>query len=199
MFRGKFVDGLEAAFKRHKLTLAGSLKPLANEKLFRTFVRSLHRHHWIVHVKPPFGGPHHVLRYLARYTHRVAISNRRLIGFANNQVTFRWRDYAHGNKKRKLTLSAEEFLRRFLLHVLPDNFVRIRCFGFLANCQRAELLPLCRTLLHESKSVVHNKPDPVESPFFRCPRCATPMILVEKMTALALHLAINRSTHVDSS
>lgn len=199
VFRGKFVDGLERLFKRHNLTLAGSLQPLSNEKLFRAFVRSLHRHRWIVYIKPPFGGPHHVLHYLARYTHRVAISNRRLIRFENNQVTFRWRDYAHGNKKRKLTLSAEEFLRRFLLHVLPGNFVRIRFFGFLANRHRAELLPLCRTLLHESKSVVQSKPDPVERPLFRCPRCATPMVLVERMTALALHLANNRSVHVDSS
>src|SRR5439155_659389 len=88
---------------------------------------------WVVYAKPPFGGPEHVLQYLARYTNRVAISNHRLIQLTDGQVTFRWKDYAHGNKKRKMTVSANEFLRRFMLHVLPKGFVRIRFFGFLAH------------------------------------------------------------------
>jgi len=98
----------------------------------------------------PFGGPQHVLRYLGAYTHRVAISNSRLIALADGKVTFRWRDSAHGNKKRPMTLEIDEFLRRFLLHVLPPAFVRIRNFGFLANRRRATLLPLCFHLLRSS-------------------------------------------------
>ena len=103
-----------------------------------------------MYAKPPFGGPEHVLQYLARYTHRVAISNHRLISFDDGKVTFRWKDYVHGSRKRKMTLSADEFLRRFLLHVLPRGFVRIRHFGLLANRRRAELLPLCRRLLADA-------------------------------------------------
>jgi hypothetical protein len=103
----------------------------------------LSRHDWVVYSKPPFGGPEHVLRYLGAYTHRVAISNNRLVALVDGNVTFRWRDSAHGNKKRLITLPVEEFLRRFLLHLLPPGFVRIRNFGFLANRNRATLLPLC--------------------------------------------------------
>jgi predicted Zn-ribbon and HTH transcriptional regulator len=133
VFRGKFVAGLKRLFRSGKLVLAGKLKPLAKRTTFAAFLRPLFRKDWVVYAKRPFGGPEHVLHYLARYTHRVAISNHRLIAFENDQVTFRWKDYAHGNKKRKMTLAADEFLRRFLLHVLPRGFVRIRFFGFLAN------------------------------------------------------------------
>jgi len=98
-------------------------------------LRPLFRQNWVVYAKPPFGGPHHVLGYLARYTHRVAITNHRLLAFEHDQVTFLWKDYAHRNKKRRMTLSAQEFLRRFLLHVLPDGFVRIRSFGFLYDAR----------------------------------------------------------------
>jgi hypothetical protein len=136
VFLGKFVAGLKRRFHLGQLTFAGSLQPLQQEKAFRSFLRPLFRQDWVVYAKPPFGGPHHVLGYLARYTHRVAITNHRLLAFQHDQVTFRWRDYAHGNKNRKMTLSAEEFLRRFLLHVLPRGFVRIRSFGFLANRSR---------------------------------------------------------------
>src|SRR5271167_4465588 len=133
VFRGKFVAGLKRRFQQHQLTFAGTLQPLAHEKAFRSFLRPLFRQNWVVYAKPPFGGPHHVLGYLARYTHRVAITNHRLVAFEQDQVTFRWKDYAHGNKKKMMTLGAQEFLRRFLLHVLPRGFVRIRSFGFLAN------------------------------------------------------------------
>ena len=104
----------------------------------------LFRNDWVIYSKQPFGGPEHVLRYLGAYTHRVAISNSRLVALSDGNVTFRWRDSAHGNKKRLMTLDVEEFLRRFLLHLLPPGFVRIRNFGFLANRNRATLLPLCR-------------------------------------------------------
>ena len=105
------------------------------------------RQNWVVYAKPPFGGPEQVLRYLGRYTHRVAISNHRLLSFDGDNVTFRWRDYARGNKQRTMTVSADEFIRRFLLHVLPKGFVRIRHFGFMANYQRSASIELCRKLL----------------------------------------------------
>ncbi len=136
MFRGKFVAGLKRAFRQGKLVFPGGLRSLATEKNFRAFLRPLFHQDWVVYAKRPFGGPKHVLHYLARYTHRVAISNHRLVSVANGQVTFRWKDYAHGGKKRKMTISAEEFLRRFMLHVLPRGFVRIRFCGFLANRRR---------------------------------------------------------------
>ena len=106
------------AFSRHQLAFHGKLKPLTAPKAFAAFLRPLFRHQWVVYCKPPFGGPEHVLKYLGSYTHRIAISNHRLISFDKDQVTFRWRDSAHGNKKRTLTISVTEFLRRFLLHVL---------------------------------------------------------------------------------
>src|SRR5450755_1697928 len=129
VFRGNFVAGLKRRFQQHQLIFAGVLKPLENEKAFRSFLRPLFRQNWVVYAKPPFGGPHHVLGYLARYTHRVAITNHRLVALEHDQVTFRWKDYAHGNKKRMMTLGSQEFLRRFLLHVLPRGFVRIRFFS----------------------------------------------------------------------
>ena len=110
MFRGKFVAGLKRLFRSGKLIFAGNLKPLAKRKAFYAFLRPLFRKDWVVYAKPPFGGPEHVLHYLARYTHRVAISNHRLIAFENDQVTFRWKDYAHGNKKRKMTLYGRRVL-----------------------------------------------------------------------------------------
>ena len=147
VFRGKFVDGLKRAFQQGRLSFPGRMKPLAAEKAFRAFLRPLFRHDWVVYAKPPFGGPEHVLHYLARYTHRVAISNHRIVNVADGKVTFRWKDYAHKNKQRLMTVTADEFLRRFLLHILPRGFVRIRFCGFLANRRRGGLLPLCRQLL----------------------------------------------------
>ncbi len=149
VFRGKFVAGLKRAFRRGKLLFPGNLKAIRTEKAFRAFLRPLFRQDWVVYAKPPFGGPEHVLHYLARYTHRVAISNHRLLNVADGEVTFRWKDYAHGSKQRKMTVPGEEFLRRFLLHVLPKGFIRIRFFGFLAARRRAQFLPLCRQLLAE--------------------------------------------------
>lgn len=120
---------------------------LADPRSFARFLHTLHDHEWVVYVKKPFGGPEHVLHYLARYTHRVAISNHRLIGMEDGKVTFRWKDYAHGGKKRKMTMAAEEFIRRFLLHVLPKGLVRVRHYGWMANRCRGERAQLCRTLL----------------------------------------------------
>ncbi len=202
VFRGKFVAGLKRRFQQHQLTFAGSLKPLENQKAFHSFLRPLFRQNWVVYAKPPFGGPHHVLGYLARYTHRVAITNHRLVAFDGNQVVFRWKDYAHGNKKRKMTLDSQEFLRRFLLHVLPRGFVRIRFFGFLANRRRATLLPLCQRLLAD-QSLPHPPAATTSSltqpTCFRCPKCSTPMVIVERLSALMASQLSTWSALLDSS
>jgi len=200
VFRGKFVAGLKKC--HHQLTLSGALYPLRQEQAFASFLRTLFRQDWVVYLKPPFGGPQHVLRYLAGYTHRVAISNHRLVAFQHDQVTFRYKDYAHGNKKRMMTLSSQEFLRRFLLHVLPRGFVRIRFYGFLAHRRRANLLPLCQQLL-----LAHPKPvlSPAAKPAaasitgFHCPHCATLMLIVERFSPSTLAPASPRSTPLDSS
>ena len=147
VFRGKFVAALQRAFQDGKLSFHGDLQPLAQPKTFAAWLRPLFRKDWVVYAKRPFGGPEHVLRYLGRYTHRVAISNHRLVSFADGKVTFRWRDSAHSNEQKLMTLSLDEFLRRFLLHLLPEGFVRIRNFGFLANRKRATTLPLSFQLL----------------------------------------------------
>lgn len=130
VFRGKFVAGLKPAFCRNKLAFHGTCLPLADKITFGKFRRTLFREDWVVYPKRPFGGPEHVLHYLARYTHRVAISNHRRVDLTETHVTFRWKDYAHHNKRRTMTLTHEIFLRRFLEHVLPRGFQRIRYFGF---------------------------------------------------------------------
>jgi hypothetical protein len=185
---------LKCLFRQNKLSFHGSLRPLAQPKLFRAWLRQLWRKEWVVYAKQPFGGPQHVLQYLARYTHRVAISNHRLISFEDGLVTFRWRDYAHGNKKRKMTLSAEEFLRRFLLHVLPRGFTRIRHFGLFANRRRRAAVALCRVLLgHEPTASAH--PGVSSAVEWKCPNCTGPMIVLEKLTAVQIGL---RSTALAS-
>ncbi len=181
VFRGKFVAGLRQAFHRKQLALHGELQALADEKAFAAFLRTLYREEWVVYAKPPFGGPEHVLQYLARYTHRVAISNHRLLSVDGDHVTFRWKDYAHHNKSRAMTLTLEEFLRRFLQHVLPRGLPRIRYFGWLANRRRKELLPLCRTLLGAAPpSAVSND---TEKTVWRCPVCGGAMRVAERLTA----------------
>jgi hypothetical protein len=199
VFRGKFVAGLKRAWRKGELCLPGDLQPLVDEKLFRAFLRCLFLQKWVVYAKPPFGGPQHVLHYLARYTHRVAISNHRIVNFADGKVTFRWKDYAHGNKKRVMTLSAEEFLRRFLLHTLPRGFVRIRSFGFLANRRRKTLLPLCRSLLNapspEPQPAVSGKP-----PLWLCPQCGGPMAVIDRISTQQLQWELSkRRVILDSS
>src|SRR5258707_3488335 len=191
VFRGKFVAALKRAVHDGRLNFHGDLQLLAQPQTFAAWLRPLFRKDWVVYAKPPFGGPEHVLRYLLRYTHRVAISNHRLISFANQKVTFRWRDSAHNNEQRQMTLSLDEFLRRFLLHLLPDGFVRIRHFGFLANRKRADFLPLCFQLLSPSAtpptrqdtSSANNARD-----LWRCPKCAGPMLVVERFTAAEMQL-----------
>ena len=201
VFRGKFVDALKQRFQQGQLTFHGALKPLENEQAFHAFLRPLFRQQWVVYAKPPFGGPHYVLAYLAGYTHRVAISNHRLLAFDHDQVTFLWKDYAHGNKKKRMTLSSQEFLRRFLLHVLPPGFVRIRFSGFLANRRRANLLPLCQKLLSQNPKPdvpSHSKFSSPQPSCFRCPRCAYPMRLIERLSPRRLSLLL-WSPRLDSS
>ena len=200
VFRGKFVDALQRRFQQRQLIFPGSLRPLQNQKAFPAFLRPLFRHDWVVYAKPPFGGPHHVLGYLARYTHRIAITNHRLVAFTNNQVTFRWRDYAHGNRKRIMTVKAEEFLRRFLLHVLPRGFVRIRSFGFLANRRRAKLLSHCQQLLLDHpRPTTPTSHTPSLPACFRCPQCATPMLRVESLSAWDATQLLHQRIRLDSS
>jgi hypothetical protein len=198
VFRGKFVAGLRRAFRAAKLSFYGELKALSNERLFRPFVRSLYRTDWVVYSKKPFRGPQHVLQYLARYTHRVAISSHRLLSFRDGQVAFRWKDYAHGNKQKIMTVSVEEFLRRFLIHVLPRGFVRIRFYGFLSRPKRAHLLPICRALLG---TVLRDRTvsAPVASRLFACPRCGGPMTVIQRFTAAELRLRVSRNGFDDSS
>src|SRR6202007_92958 len=192
VFRGKFVDALEQAFQNGQLRFEGDLKPLAQPKIFAAWLRPLYRQDWVVYLKRPFGGPEYVLHYLGRYTHRVAISNHRLVSLTDGQVTFRWRDSAHYNEQKLLTLSLDEFLRRFLLHILPKGFVRIRNFGFLANRKRATLLPLCFQLLgseqqphaeQQHASSTQDCPD-----LWRCPKCGGPMKVIERLTAAEIQL-----------
>lgn len=203
VFRGKFVAGLKRAFQQGELCLPGGLKPLAQDKTFRAFLRSLFRQDWVVYAKPPFGGPEHVLQYLARYTHRVAISNHRIVDFADGKVTFLWKDYAHGSKRRRMTLTAEEFLRRFLLHTLPRGFIRIRFFGFLANRRRAALLPLCQQLLDASPRSRSPTPPATSAgspPLWICPHCGGPMLVRERLTAQQILWESQRQTaFVDTS
>ena len=198
VFRGKFVAGLQQAFQGKQLAFHGECQSLVNEKAFAAFLRTLFREDWVVYAKAPFGGPEHVLQYLARYTHRVAISNHRLLSVDGDHVTFRWKDYAHHSKCRAMTLTMEEFLRRFLQHVLPKGLPRIRYFGWLANRRRRELLPLCRTLLAVAPppAVSNDR----EAAVWRCPACGSAMRVAERVTAKQiLREQSNRVCILDSS
>jgi Putative transposase/Transposase zinc-binding domain len=189
VFRGKFVAALKTAFAGNRIEFHGQLAPLAEPRAFASWLRRLFHQDWVVYSKPPFGGPEHVLRYLGAYTHRVAISSGRLIALAGNQVSFLWRDSAHGNRKRTMTLSVDEFLRRFLLHLLPPGFMRIRNFGFLANRRRAELLPLCFRLLGADQTSTPTAAAQGPTPSsWNCPHCGGTMQLVERLSAAQLLL-----------
>jgi len=167
----------------------GACSSLNHESNFDQFLRTLLRQDWVVYAKPPFGGAEHVLHYLARYTHRVAISNHRLVSVCNNAVSFRWKDYAHHSRKRTLTISPEEFLRRFLQHVLPKGFPRIRYFGWLANRKRRDLLPLCRDLLHQQPPATETACPRETIAVRQCPKCNGPMYTIERFTAAEIYFA----------
>jgi hypothetical protein len=183
VFRGKFLHYLKRAFAENKLSFHGRLAQLAHPEAFQQLLSQCYGAKWVVYAKPPFGGPEQVLKYLARYTHRVAISNRRLISLEDGQVTFQWKNYAQGNQRQTMTLSAVEFLRRFLSHVLPSHFVRIRHYGFLANRCRAEKLARCRELLGVNASAAPADPPTAgeleqEHDAKRCPICGGRMRIV---------------------
>jgi hypothetical protein len=179
LFRRLFLDELCAAFAAGELGFFGDLAALAEPALFTRRLRELRRVDWVVYAKPPFGGPEQVLGYLGRYTHRVAIANSRLLSMTDTAVAFRWKDYRHRGKAKVMRLEADEFIRRFLLHTLPDGFHRIRHYGFLANGHRAGKLALCRRLL--DGSLAEPRVEQLEDTLAphraeRCPICGGPMV-----------------------
>lgn len=183
VFRGKFVAGLRQLYENGKLRFSGKLAHLGMVQAFAAWLRPLFRSDWVVYAKPPFGGAQHVLHYLGAYTHRIAISNHRLVALNGGMVTFRWRDSKHKNKKRLAQIDVGEFLRRFFLHILPRGFVRIRYFGFLAHRRRATLLPRCFELLNPSTAVVPEVPQSgSRQTLFRCPLCQALMFIVDRFS-----------------
>jgi len=187
IFRQRFVRGLRRAYRRNQLVFGGKTAPLADAGRFQAFVNTLFAQDWVVYAKPSMGGPRVVLRYLARYTHRVAISNHRLLAFDGEKVAFRWKDYAHGSQQRTMTLAAAEFLRRFLQHVLPRGFVRIRQFGYLARPHRTARLALARKLLDFIPSP-ETAATSILIAVWNCPRCGGPMEIGPNLTAWELAL-----------
>ena len=181
LFRRLFLDELRTAFTAGELGFFGELAALAQPAAFTRRLRELRRVEWVVYAKRPFGGSAQVLAYLGRYTHRVAIASSRLVSLTNAEVAFRWKDYRQHGKTKLMTLAADEFIRRFLLHTLPDGFHRIRHYGFLANRKRAAKLALCRRLLDApsqeppaeqvQEAVPSHQPD-------RCPTCGGAMVVL---------------------
>ena len=157
LFRGKFLFHLNNHFKKGELAFPGSISHLKEQGTFASFRNQLYQKKWVVYCKPPFDGAKGVLQYLGRYTHRIAISNNRIIAIRDGKVSFLWRDYANGNCQKIMTLQADEFIRRFLTHVLPTRFVRIRHFGLLANRTRKGNIALCRKILGDSKTATKEK------------------------------------------
>lgn len=181
VYRAKFLDLIYQAYAAGKIRCPGKLAPLSHPVAFKSHLASAKRHDWVVYTKPPFGGPRQVLRYLARYTHRVAIANSRLVSLQRGTVAFRFKDYADGNTSKIATLTALVFIRRFLMHVLPTGFTRIRYYGFLSNRDRRRNLETCRQLLGSAPpptpTTAHASPDtddvsPAPPPWpVRCPEC----------------------------
>jgi hypothetical protein len=184
-FRNLFLTYLRQAYREGKLRFHGEMASLVKPAAFEALCRKAGKIKWVVYAKAPFGGAEHVLKYLARYTHRVAISNSRILSIEDGKVTFLWKDYADGNKTKTMTLDAVEFIRRFLLHVLPVGFVRIRQFGFLANRARREKLALCRALLGAPAAPLRAAVDE-KAEEKRCPVCKTGhMVLVRSCQTVA--------------
>jgi hypothetical protein len=199
VFRGKFLALLRAAFDGGRLSFHGKLAALADPGEFGRRLAASAKTEWVVHAKPPWGGPEQVLKYLARYTHRVAISNHRLVALEGDEVEFLWKDYAHGGEQKTMTLTAIEFLRRFLLHILPAGFVRIRHYGFLANRVCREKLALCRALLGAATAPEPDAVEPVSAPEGTiegppaapvCPACGEGrMVIVATLRAIPVNRA----------
>jgi hypothetical protein len=174
VFRARYLEGLRRAHDAHRLTFAGGTAPLTDPATWSRFLHTLRAQAWVVYAKPPFGGPERVLAYLARYTHRVAITNARLVDLVDGIVRFRWNDYADHDRVKVMALAADEFLRRFLLHVLPTRFVRIRHAGLFGNRGRHARLDRCRALLGGSpiaQPPAEPSPAPAARDPERCPVC----------------------------
>ena len=186
VFREKFLAGIRQLYSKGLLNLRGPAAQFRDPAWFEPLMNKLGNKKWYIYAKPPFGGPEHVLRYLGRYTHRMAISNHRLTAFDGERVSFRWRDYAHGDKQRVMTLDAANFLCRFFLHVLPKGFVRIRHYGLLSNRFRKQLLTLARTLLAAQRRQPLPLPPLPDCDLWHCPRCGKAMRVVERFTAAQL-------------
>ncbi len=186
LYRRVFLEHLQAAFDMGQLCFFGDLVPLAQRAAFVQQIKRLRKINWVVYAKPPFGSPDKVLSYLSRYTHRIAIANSRLVTMDETRVSFRWRDYRHRNKANMMMLDAHEFIRRFLLHGLPDGFHRIRHYGFLANGHRAVKLAVIRRLLNQvPPKAIHRSSDYRERlhdlmgiDLSRCPCCGGPMLII---------------------
>ena len=182
LYRRLFLEKLTAAHKAGRLAFFGTLAALAERSTFASYLAPARRTEWVVYATRPFAGPAQVLAYLSRYTHRIAISNRRLAGLDDATVTFTWKDYRDGGRQKRMTLGAHEFIRRFLLHVLPDGFQRIRHYGFLANGHRKAKLGVIRRLLDAPASTTGTdaaetgNADPATPP---CPCCGDPMRIIE--------------------
>jgi hypothetical protein len=178
-FRGKFIAGLTRLFHAGALKLAGSCATLADPREQRQLVNTLYKNDWVVYTKRPFAGPAQVLDYLGRYTHRVAISNNRLVSIDDEAVRFRYKDYAHGNRRKVMPVTPVEFIRRFLLHVLPSGFMRIRHYGILANRAKREKLAQARVALLQPCAATTPEPESIETfwlrvahlDIHRCPHC----------------------------
>jgi hypothetical protein len=194
-FRKLFLRALHHAFRKGTVRFHGEMKSLSEPAAFQALCDHAAAIDWVVHVKPPFGGPRRVLKYLARYTHRVAISNHRLRALQNGRVSFEWKDYAHGARRRLMSLDAVEFLRRFLLHVLPTGLVRVRQFGFLANRVRKSKLERCRILLSARLPAAcagdHSSEVPQDPQ--RCPICKLGRLLVVEFIAVAVMMVPDTS------
>jgi hypothetical protein len=185
LFRGKVLDYLKKAFQKQELQFPGKIRQLQHSAAFQNMIDRGYRKRWVVYAKRPFAGPAQVLKYLGNYTHRVAISNYRILRVENDTVTFSWKDRKHNNITRQMTVSTREFMRRFLLHVLPDRFMRIRSYGLLCNRYRKELLNTCRMLIpageydersiHEDALSEEGKPgsDQSGNESRLCPKCRT--------------------------
>jgi hypothetical protein len=191
VFRGKYLHALQRAFSTGQLVLTGSLAALADPAAFAAWLQELRQHAWVVYAKRPLAGPTPILEYLGRYTHRVALSNERLVSHADGVVRFRWKDYADADRVKIMTLAAEEFIRRFLLHVVPGGFVRIRHFGFLANRTRRAKLARCRALLAQPPALVAAPAESLPALMLRltgidierCPRCQQGRLHVTEILA----------------
>jgi putative transposase len=204
LFRGKMLAYLQQAYKRGELRCLGTTANLTQPRQFHSLLRQLRSTEWVVYAKPPFGGPEHVLKYLARYTHRVAIANGRLLDLSHGQVRFRWRDSKHNNRIKVMTLDAVEFIRRFLLHVLPTGFVKIRHFGLLANRNRRRALALCRLHLNADAAETTAILTPLQQQALHhcCPSCqrGTLHIIARLSTYdLATYTTLASTSPIDSS